>query len=128
MLLLCHSTSSLSWRTGEPECWSKVNVIPVFNKGREEDPENCRPVSLTSVPGKVITTRPGCHFQACGGRTIPYTFTKRKSCLCNLMAFCDGLSGQVDEERAVGVVCLDSSRVFGALSCNILLALEVWIG
>lgn len=33
MLLLCHSTSSLSWRTGEPENWRKVNVIQLGQEG-----------------------------------------------------------------------------------------------
>ena len=44
-----------SWRTGEvPEDWRKANVTPSFKKGKKEDPGNYRPVSLTSIPGKVL--------------------------------------------------------------------------
>ncbi|GAB0177726.1 target of Nesh-SH3 [Grus japonensis] len=42
-----------SWRTGEvPENWRKASVIPVFKKGKKEDPGNDKPVSLSSIPGK----------------------------------------------------------------------------
>ncbi|PKU27766.1 rna-directed dna polymerase from mobile element hypothetical protein [Limosa lapponica baueri] len=44
-----------SWRRGElPKDWRKASVIPVFKKGKKEDPGNYRPVSLTSVPGKMM--------------------------------------------------------------------------
>jgi len=44
-----------SWTTGEvPEDSRKANVTPVFKKGKKEDPGNYRPVSLTSIPGKVM--------------------------------------------------------------------------
>ncbi|GAB0209948.1 mitochondrial enolase superfamily member 1 [Grus japonensis] len=43
-----------SWRRGEvPEDGRKANVTLVFEKGKE-DPGNYRPVSLTSIPGKVM--------------------------------------------------------------------------
>ena len=44
-----------SWLTGEvPDDWRLADVMPIYKKGWKEDPGNYRPVSLTSVPGKVM--------------------------------------------------------------------------
>ncbi|KFV77602.1 hypothetical protein N308_11331, partial [Struthio camelus australis] len=44
-----------SWQSGEvPEDWKKVSVTPTFKKGKKEDPGNYRPVSLPSIPAKVV--------------------------------------------------------------------------
>ncbi|KAK4824792.1 hypothetical protein QYF61_019218 [Mycteria americana] len=32
----------------------KANITPVFQKGKKENPGNYKPVSLTSIPGRVI--------------------------------------------------------------------------
>ncbi|KFU87733.1 RNA-directed DNA polymerase from mobile element jockey, partial [Chaetura pelagica] len=46
---------SKSWVKGEvPEDWRIANVTPVYKKGKKEDLGNYRPVSLTSIPGKVM--------------------------------------------------------------------------
>ncbi|KAJ7406231.1 RNA-directed DNA polymerase from mobile element jockey [Willisornis vidua] len=43
-----------SWESRQvPADWKLVNTVPIFKKGKE-DHGNYRPVSLTSVPGKVI--------------------------------------------------------------------------
>jgi len=48
-------------------------------------------------------------------------FTKGKSCLTNLIAFYDDMTGWIDEARAVDVVYLDFSKAINTVSHNILL-------
>ena len=44
-----------SWLSGEvPEDWRLADVTPIYKKGHKEDPGNYRPVSLTSLSGKVM--------------------------------------------------------------------------
>ena len=45
---------------------------------------------------------------------------KGKSCLTNLINFCDEMTGLVDERRAVDIVYLDFSKAFDTVSHKIL--------
>ncbi|KAF1410082.1 hypothetical protein FQV24_0007536, partial [Spheniscus mendiculus] len=116
-----------TWLTGEVlDDWRLANVTPIYKKGRKEDPGNYRPVSLTSVPGKIMErfilralTRHKRDNQ--GIRPSQHGFTRGRSCLTNLISFYDQVTRLVDEGKAVDVVYLDFSKDFDTVSHSILL-------
>ncbi|CAM5172867.1 unnamed protein product [Eretmochelys imbricata] len=117
-----------SWRMGEvPDDWKKANVVPIFKKGKKEDPGNYRPVSLTSVPGKIMeqvlkeSILKHLHERKVI-RNSQHGFTKGRSCLTNLIAFYDEITGSVDEGKAVDVLFLDFSKAFDMVSHSILVS------
>jgi len=123
--LLSSSIFERSRGTGEvlQDC-RKASVTPVFKKGKKEDPGNYRPVSLTSISGKVVEQlfldSIIKQVEEKVIRSSQHAFTMGKSCLINLIAYCDGITGWVDEGRAVDVVQLDFSKAFDTVSHNIL--------
>ncbi|KAK4825786.1 hypothetical protein QYF61_002370 [Mycteria americana] len=91
-----------SWLTGEVLVdWRLANVMPIYKKGWKEDLGNYRPVSLTSVLGKVME-------QIILSAITWHIQDNQVTCL-------------MDEGKAVDVVCLDFSKAFDTISHSILL-------
>ncbi|KAK4810522.1 hypothetical protein QYF61_004485 [Mycteria americana] len=116
-----------SWESGEvPADWKLISVIPIYKKGVREDPGNYRPVSLTSLPGKIMEKI----ILGAGERHLKdnaiirhgqHGFTKGKSCLTNLISFYNKVTRLVDEGKAVDVVFLYFRKAFDTAPHSILL-------
>ncbi|PKU41878.1 rna-directed dna polymerase from mobile element jockey-like [Limosa lapponica baueri] len=114
--------SQQSWQTGEvPANWRLANVTPIQRKGWQDDLGNYRPVSLTSVPGKVMgqiilsaIMQRMKEAQVIG--PSQHGFMRGRSCLTNLISFYGKVTRLVDEGKAVDVVYLDFSKAFDTVS------------
>ncbi|GAB0199615.1 mitochondrial enolase superfamily member 1 [Grus japonensis] len=100
--------------------------MPIYKKGRKEDPGNYRPVSLTSVLGKVMeqTILSAITQHIRDNQVIrpsQHGFMEGRSCLTNLVSFYDKVTRLVDDGKAVDVVCLDFSKGFDTVSHSLLL-------
>lgn len=96
---------------GVPVDWNSANVMPIYQKGWNEDVGNYRPVSLTSGLGKTMeqiilssitsmhrTTRPSQH-----------GFRKGRSYLTNLISFYSKVTHCVDEGKRLWLLTVWTS-------------------
>lgn len=107
-----------SLETGDiPEEWKKANVTPIFKKGTKGDPGNYRPVSLTSVPCKILETivKDRIVQHLIENKLIKnsqHGFMPGKSCATNLVTFMDNITQAVDDGCAVDIFYLDFAKAF----------------
>ncbi|PKU48587.1 rna-directed dna polymerase from mobile element jockey-like [Limosa lapponica baueri] len=115
-----------SWLTGEiPMDWRVANVTPIYKKGKKENTGNYRPVSLISIPGKVmeqvILSAITNHLTGNQGiRLSQHGFMKGRSCQTNLISFYDKMTQLLGEGKAVDVIYLDFQKAFDTVPHRIL--------
>ena len=100
-----------------PEDWRRANVTPIFKKGSKADPGNYRPVSLTSIPCRVMESciRDGIvdHLERNKLiRSSQHGFMRKKSCTTNLLEFMERVTREVDQGNAMDLIYLDFSKAF----------------
>jgi hypothetical protein len=109
---------NLSLQTGVvPQDWRDADVCPLFKKGKKDKAENYRPVSLTSIVGKVLESiikdRLVKHLEKHKLlRTSQHGFTSGRSCLTNLLTFFEFVTGELDKGNNVDLVYLDFCKAF----------------
>ncbi|CAM5145241.1 unnamed protein product [Eretmochelys imbricata] len=94
--------------------WKIANVTPIFKKDSRGDPGNYRPVSLMSVPGKLVETivknKIVRHIEEHKLlRKSQHGFCKARSCLTNLL---EGVNKHVDKGDPVDIVYLNFQKAF----------------
>jgi hypothetical protein len=100
-----------------PLDWKRANVTPIFKKGSKKDPGNYRPVSLTSVPCKILESiikKQMTKFLEDNKliKDSQHGFRSNRSCLTNLLEYLDYLTDKLDQKLPVDVIYLDFSKAF----------------
>jgi hypothetical protein len=100
-----------------PIDWKNANVTAIFKKGSKKNPENYRPVSLTSHACKcferVLKDEIVNHLE--NKRLIiesQHGFRANRSCLTNLLESSEWVTKLVDEGSPVDIIYLDFSKAF----------------
>jgi hypothetical protein len=106
-----------------PQDWREANVAPLHKKGSREKPENYRPVSLTSIVGKILESiiKDGIVAHLDQYNLIEksqHGFTRGRSCLTNLLDFFEVVTKDLDDGKNVDLIYLDFSKAFDKVPYN----------
>ena len=109
-------TKSMSEST-VPAPWKDANVTPIFKKGSRAKAGNHRPVSLTSIPCKIMESIIKDHIvdHLDANQLInasQHGFMKSRSCVTNLLQFLEVVTSEVDKGQSLDLVYLDYAKAF----------------
>ena len=119
---------SKSTEEGEvPADWRTANVTPIFKKGAKTKMENYRPVSLTSIPCKIMESIVKDSLMAHLEENSlmnpsQHGFMPGKSCATNRLEFLEVVTRVVDEGKNIDIVFLDFAKAFDKVPKERLLA------
>ena len=116
-----------------PSDWKLANVTPIHKGGDKTEPSNFRPVSLTSVPCKIMESIVFGQVKEHLTRNkvpndIQHGFTAGRSCLTNLLVSLEEWTKAIDEECAVDIINLNISKAFDSVPHKRLINKMNWYG
>lgn len=117
----------LSLSSGQvPSAWREANVTAIHKKGPATDPANYRPISLTSVPCKILErfirraiTNHLVHFDLLAKQQ--HGFVEKKSCTTNILESMDYITSHLAKHIPVDAIYLDFAKAFDKVSHRFLL-------
>ena len=100
-----------------PDDFKIANISPIHKSGSKQEISNYRPISLTSIPGKIQESiiRDKIYEYLIQNNLINDTqhgFMKNKSATTNLLQFYDKIFQDYEEGRAVDIIFLDFKKAF----------------
>ena len=104
--------------TGQiPKDWKEANVTPIHKKGKTNHTANYRPISLTSIPCRLLERLIKNHivrYLDCHNliNNSQFGFRKGRSCQLNLLAYLELVTKWVDEGSNVDMIYLDFAKAF----------------
>jgi len=103
-----------------PSDWKSANIVPIFKQGDKTDPNNYRPVSLTSVPCKIVESiiKDSITTFLEQNHIISYSqhgFTKGRSCLANLLESLEQWTHALDNRYCMDILYLDYRKAFDSV-------------
>lgn len=121
--LIAEAMSESFNNTKVPETWKSATVIPIYKKGDRLNPNNYRPISLTSVLSKCmekILAREITQF-IISNNIIPPTqhgFMPGRSVTSNLLQCIDDWTRAHDSGEPMDVIYLDFQKAFDTVPVN----------
>lgn len=109
-----------------PKDWKTGKVIPLHKSGDTHNPQNYRPISLTSIPCKIFEHVIFSHlvnFLESNKffHSSQHGFRKTFSCETQLATFCNDLHAFLDNGFTVDCIFLDFAKAFDRVSHRLLL-------
>ena len=103
-----------------PQIWKVADVVPIHKKGTKTDPNNYRPVSLTSSVCKILETiirdSLPLHLEKNNLYSpAQYGFRSGRSCCTQLLEVVNDWSSAIDSFKPVDVVYLDYRKAFDSV-------------